>query len=321
MKTFTDIKRIAVLGAGTMGPGIAITFAESGYLVVMQDISDTALDLAQNVVQKAVETLHKEGYLDANTAIMVQQNISYTSDLKTAVSSADIIFEAITEKLVVKESVYQQLNELCPPDTIIASNTSYLNIFEIMPAARLPYTVIAHWFAPPHLVPLVEVVRGEKTDDETMRAVLELLDHAGKVAIRIEKYIPGFIINRIQRIMNWELYFLIDNAVITPEQLDKAVKASLMPRGMVLGIAQRCDFGGLDLTALNLENPNYLEPTFDKHPTCLYDLVDAGHYGAKTGKGFYDYSQLEMTEALSKRDRQLLKAFAMAKEFIKDSIV
>src|ERR1019366_8272259 len=196
---------------------------------------------------------------------------------------ADYVVECITEKREAKRALFQQLGEICTRGAIFASNTSFLNIFELVPEDRLPTTVIAHWFAPPHILPLVEVVRESKTSDETAKVVVELLRAIGKTPVVMQKYVPGFAINRIQRIIGREVFFLLDNGYITAEQLDLAVKAGLAPRMMVLGLVQRYDFTGLDLSAANLANAQYQEAPVNNEPHCLLDLVQQGHCGVKTG--------------------------------------
>ena len=135
--------------------------------------------------------------------------------------------------------------------------------------------------------------------------------------ISLDKYVPGFIINRIQRILGREIFFLLDNGYITADQLDLAVKASIAPRMMLLGLVQRYDFTGLDLSAKNLENPDYIEPPLDNHPKSLFEKVEKGDLGVKTGKGFYDYSGRELEDILKERDDGLLSIFKSVASFIK----
>ena len=167
---------------------------------------------------------------------------------------------------------------------MLTSTTSYLDIYEVVPPRRLPNTVIAHWFAPPHIVPLVEVVKGEMTSEETVVAVVALLRRLGKTPVVMERFVPGFCINRLLRSIGREVFFLLDNGYVTPEQLDLAVKSSLVPRAMVLGFVQRYDFTGLDLSLANLRNPHYVEPPRVDAPPSLATRVERGELGVKTGK-------------------------------------
>jgi 3-hydroxybutyryl-CoA dehydrogenase len=233
--------------------------------------------------------------------------VVFTLNLEEAARKADFVVECINEKVDPKRAMFQQLDQFCPPDTIIASNTSYLNIFELVPEKRLPNTVIAHWFAPPHILPLVEVVRESKTSEQTVKTVLELLKVTGKVPVLMQKYVPGHVINRFLRIMGREVFFLLDNGYITADQLDLAIKASIAPRMCLLGVVQRYDFTGLDLSAGNLKMQGYIEPPIDNEPKSLLDLVKQGYLGAKTGKGFFDYHNKPLPEILAERDDSLIR--------------
>jgi 3-hydroxybutyryl-CoA dehydrogenase len=185
-----------------------------------------------------------------------------------------------------------------------------------MPDGRLPRTVIAHWFAPPHIVPLVEVIKGPGTAQDTVDLVVELLKKVDRVPIVMEKFVPGFCINRFLRILGREIFFLLDNGYMTADQLDLAVKASLIPRAMVLGFVQRYDFTGIDLSYGNLQNPSFIEPPIDNDPRTLRELMERGDLGVKTGKGFFDYSDRPLEQVLRERDMALIKVFADVKELI-----
>jgi 3-hydroxybutyryl-CoA dehydrogenase len=302
-----DIRRVAVLGAGTMGPGMAQTFAQGGYPVCMWSKFPEEHERALRVVRANLETFVQHDMLRKAEIEPIVGRLAFTTDLETAVKDADVVVECIIENLQIKKGVFLQLDALCKDDAILASNTSFLNIFEVTPERRQAHTVIAHWFAPPHILPLVEVVRGPKSSDDSVKTKVALLKKVGKTPIVMEKFVPGFAMNRILRILGRETFFLLDNGYITPDQLDLAVKASIAPRMMVLGLVQRYDFTGLDLSARNLENPDFLEPPLDNRPKSLFDLVDKGHFGVKTGKGFFDYSGRKLEDVLRERDDKLLK--------------
>ena len=229
---------------------------------------------------------------------------------------ADFVIESIAEKMDAKKALYEQLDAVCPDRTIITSNTSYLNIYEVMPAGRLAQTVIAHWFAPPHIVPLVEVVKGPETSQETVDFVVGLLKKVDRVPTVLERFVPGFCINRFLRIIGREIFFLLDNGYMTAEQLDLAVKASIIPRAMVLGFVQRYDFTGVDLSYGNLQNPDFIEPPIDNQPKSLVELMERGELGVKTGKGFFDYSDRPLEQVLHERDAALIKVFEDVKDLI-----
>jgi 3-hydroxybutyryl-CoA dehydrogenase len=185
-----------------------------------------------------------------------------------------------------------------------------------MPATRLPQTVIAHWFAPPHIVPLVEVVKGPETAQGTVDFVVDFLKSIDRVPTVLEKFVPGFCINRFLRIIGREIFFLLDNGYMTAEQLDLAVKASIIPRAMVLGFVQRYDFTGIDLSYGNLQNPSFIEPPIDNQPKSLKELMERGDLGVKTGKGFFDYTDRPLEQVLRERDAAMIRVFEAVKDLI-----
>jgi len=302
-----EIKEIAVIGSGTMGPGIAQVFAQHRYQVQLCDVSKRALERAQSIIGANLKTLAEHNLVKASEIKPIENRITLTDSLEDAATKADLVLECIIEDREAKRSAFQQLDAICSENTIFTSNTSYLNIFELMPEARSPNILITHWFAPPHILPLVEVVRGPKSSDDTVKVVLDLLRKIGKITMVMEKFVPGFAINRILRILGRETFFLLDNGYITAAQLDLAVKASIAPRMMLLGLVQRYDFTGLDLSAKNLQNKEFLEAPIDNEPKSLFSRVEKGHLGVKTGKGFYDYSDKTLEETLKERDSYLLK--------------
>ncbi len=315
-----DIKKIAVLGAGTMGPGIAQNFASGGYEVSLYTRSTGTLDKAKVMLRTNLGTFVEEGLLSTADAKQVEERISFTNTLSDAIKGAQFIQETVAEKPDIKTEMFKELDASLPKDVIIASNASSLNPFTLAPESRLPNFTTAHWYAPPHIIPLVEVAKGEKTSEETMKTTVDLLNKCGKIAVRLEKFVPGYIINRIQILLNTEVFYLLDNGICTPEQLDLAVKASLMPRGMVLGLVQRYDFTGLDISANNIINASYKMPETSKRPKALFDHVDKGELGVKTGKGFFDYGGRSPAELAKKRDQMLLKVFKVTTDLIREKI-
>lgn len=302
-----DIKKVTVVGAGTMGPGLALVFAQQDYEVQLCDQSEEALKRARDLIRINLETLAEHDVVVTSEIDRIEGHISFTGSLREGAAKADLVVECITEERDSKRDLFRDLDGICPGGTILASNTSFLNIFELLPEGRRSKALIAHWFAPPHILPLVEVIRGPETSDNTVNVLLELLKKVGKTPVLMEKFVPGFAINRIQRILGREVFFLLDNGYITAEQLDLAVKASIAPRMMLLGLVQRYDFTGLDLSAKNLQNETFLEAPLDNEPRSLFNLVEKGDLGVKTGRGFYDYQGETLEEVLRERDHSLLK--------------
>ena len=306
-------RKIAVLGAGTMGPGIALNYAIGGYETAMYSRSQKTLDRAASVIQTNLELFVRENILTREEADAAGARMRYCDNVADAVEGAWYVAETIVEQPEAKTALYEQLDTILPPEVIIASNTSYMNIFELMPQRRKPYTLIAHFYAPAHILPLVEVVRGPETAEATMEAAMELHRQCGKTPVRMEKYIPGFIVNRIQSAISRELYYLLENGYCTPEDMDLAVKTSLMPRGIILGLVQRMDFTGMDMMVDGMKNKSYSPAPPTPNPSIVMEPYNRGDYGVKTGKGNYDYGDQTYEEILNRRDEQLLKSVAVAR--------
>jgi 3-hydroxybutyryl-CoA dehydrogenase len=311
-----EVKKVAIFGAGVMGPGLAQVFATAGYDVVMYSRKAETLDKAMSVAAANLATFVEHGLLAESAVSGVLARIKPTQSVEEAGRDADFVIETIAEKMDAKKQLYEELDAVCPEGAVLTSNTSYLNIYEVMPARRLPQTVIAHWFAPPHIVPLVEVVKGPETSQETVDFVVDLLKKVDRVPTVMEKFVPGFCINRFLRIIGREVFFLMDNGYMTADQLDLAVKASIIPRAMVLGFVQRYDFTGLDLSYGNLQNKDFIEAPIDNNPRSLVERVERGELGVETGKGFFDYGDRPLEEVLKARDAALIEVFEDVKDLI-----
>ena len=313
--------RIAVLGAGTMGAGMAVTYALGGYEVGLYSHTEKTLERARGVIESSLALLTEESGLAPDTAAAAAGRIRCTTSVEEAVRDAWYVAETVAEVAEIKEGLYRQLDKLLPEGVILASNTSALNVFALIPPARQSHAVIAHFFAPAHILPLVEVIRGPETKEAVMDTVLTLHQECGKTPIRMEQFVPGFIINRLQRSMNREVMFLLENGYCSPEDIDLAVKASLMPRGMLLGLVQRMDFTGLDMMANSFRDTGYTAaPPTQGTPRMIAEHYERGELGVKTGRGFYDYAGQSYGEILLRRDRQLLKSVRLAQELLSDPL-
>ena len=320
MKTLNDIKKITVLGAGTMGPGIAQMYAMGGYDVTMWTRSEQTRENAKEALRSSLQTFVEEDMLAADKFEETLARVSFALTVEEAVAGADFIQETIVENKDAKIELFNQIDKVVGEDVIIASNTSALDVFAIMPENRLKQTVIAHWYAPAQLIPLVDVVKSEAAPQELADVTVALLEKCGKTAVLMKKFIRGYIANRMQMCLNQEVMFLLDNGYCTPEDIDKAVKASFIPRGVVLGLCKRIDFGGLDMTANNFRNKSYTMPPEVDMPKSLQEHLDKGELGFKTGKGFYDYTGTDKQAVIEKRDKQLFEVFKLAKKFMDDPV-
>ena len=319
MKALSDIKKIAVLGAGTMGPGIAQTYAMGGYQVTMWTRSESTREKAIESLKAQLDTFEAEDLL-AEPKDVILGRISFALTVEECVEGADMIQETIVEKADAKKELYEKLAGIVPADVIIASNTSALNIFEIVPEKLLPQQIICHWYAPPHVIPLVEVVKSEQAPQEMADVAVALLKKCGKTAVLMKKFIRGYIANRLQQCLNQEIFYLIDNGYCDAQAIDLACQASFVPRACVLGIMKRIDFGGVDMTYNNFKNRSYAAPQWDHIPQILQDKIDAGDLGIKTGKGFYDYTGKDIEAVKAKRDKYLFEVFKLTKKFMDDPV-
>jgi 3-hydroxybutyryl-CoA dehydrogenase len=300
------IKRILVVGAGTMGHSIATVFAQGGFEVDLVDVKEDVLRRAMSLIRSNLDTLKEGGLIHPKAIPKVINRVRPSTSLEVG-ERADFVVEAISEDQRAKRELFRNLDRICPQQTIISSNTSYLNIFRFAKTSRAEKTLIAHWYVPAHLIPLVDVVKGPRTSMETVETVKTLLRKLGKEAVVMKKFIPGYIVNRLQRAMAREIFYLLDKGYASPEEIDRAVKSSLGVRIPVLGVVQRYDFAGLDLALTFEQNPSIHLVSRNRSPRTLMDLVKRGRLGVKSGKGFYDYSSRKMGDVLKERDMKMIK--------------
>ena len=306
-----------------MGPGIAQVYAMGGYQVTMWTRSEATREKAKAALRAQLDTFAQEGEIKAEDVESIYARVSFAMTVEEAVAGADFIQETIVENRDAKAALYQQLAACVGPDVIIASNTSAMNIFEIVPEQLLPQQLICHWYSPPQLIPLVEVVKSEQAPQELADTAMALLKKCGKTAVLMKKFIRGYIANRLQQCINQEVFYLLEHGYCDAEAIDLAVKASFIPRACVLGLCKRMDFGGVDMTANNFRNHSYEmphPPADEPIPHVLEEMVDRGELGIKTGKGFYDYSDVDIEELKAKRDKQLFEVFRLEKKFLDDPV-
>ncbi len=316
----SKIKKIAVIGAGTMGPGITQSFASGGFSVNIWEPDEKNRKLAKTRIYDGLKVSKEQGLLGDADIDEIYERVHFASSLKEAVSDVQFIMETIVEKEDIKRSFYKELADIIPKDIIVASNTSALNIFEVVPKELLPQQIIAHWYGPAQLIPLVEVIKSEEAPQEFADEAVAMLKQCGKVPVQMKKFIRGYIVNRLLQCINREVFFLLDNGYCTAEDIDFAAKMSFIPRAMVLGICKKIDFGGVDMSINNYKNHSYQLPPEEGLPKTLIKMEEERAFGIKTGKGFYDYEGQDIDALLEKRDMQLAEAYKLADKFIKDPV-
>jgi 3-hydroxybutyryl-CoA dehydrogenase len=295
-----DVRKVAVFGAGTMGPGLTLVFALGGRDVTMYSRKAETLDKAMYTLRASLDTLVKHGTLNAVEAEKALRRIGQTQSVSAAAGDADFVMETIVENKEAKRELYDQLATFCPQRAVFASNTSSLNVFELLPAQVQSRSVCAHFFTPAHIIPLVEVVPGPETSSETLSLTVALMEACGKSPVVMKKFGPGFIVNRIQRAIGETAMDMIQEGLVEPEEIDTAIKTSLGVRLPIVGVMQTFDFQGLDMLLAYQKNVG-------KVYSFVEERVERGAVGAKAGRGIYDYQGRSETEILEKRDELYLK--------------
>ena len=282
------MKKIVVIGGGTMGLDIAQVFAKKGYDVVVRDINDQIIQASEARLNKSLDKLVAKGKLDEAGKAAITGKMTFTTDLNLA-ADADLVVEAAVENLDIKKSIFGELDKICKPETILASNTSSISITAIAAATQRADRFIGmHFFNPATVMKLVEVIRGANTSEETFKTVYALAQEIGKEPVEVAEA-PGFVVNKILIPMINEAPDLVYTGVATAEDVDKAMQ---LGANHPMGPLHLGDLVGLDV-CLAIMDTIYNETHDSKYRASLLmrKLVRAGHLGRKTGKGFFDYSK------------------------------
>jgi 3-hydroxybutyryl-CoA dehydrogenase len=279
--------RVAVIGAGLMGSGIAQVAAQAGWEVTLRDLDDAATRRGLDAIRASLEKFASKGAISAGDVDATLRRITPTTELEAA-ADADIVVEAVFERLDIKQDVFRQLDKVCRPDAVLATNTSAIPITQIASATQRPESVVGtHFFSPVPMMKLCELVRGHRTSDETLARARSFAEEIGKTCIVVQRDIAGFVTTRLIAAFVVEAVRLVESGVVSPEDLDTACKLGF---GHPMGPLATTDLTGVDV--LHHATKNIYADTADPKffpPELLSRMVAAGELGRKTGKGFYEY--------------------------------
>lgn len=304
-----DIKNIVIAGAGTMGYSMAQIFAKYNYHVTIYDLKEEAIRNAKSRIKENTHILLQEKEITGSQEQAIYQHLKYTTDVK-CFKDCDLVIESIIENVEIKQSFYKQISTLVKEDTILATNTSGISINTLATAVYKPERFIGmHWFNPSHLILLIEIIKGDNTLDSVAQTIKDLSLSIGKKPVIVQKDVLGFAANRIQFAVLREALYLVENNIVSKEDIDAVMKYGLGFRYACLGPLEVADFGGLD-TFYHISEYLMKDLCNDKDvPKELVKLYEAGNYGVKSQQGFYDYHNGKDHEVIEQRDDHLLKLF------------
>jgi len=298
---------VAVIGAGLMGHALALVFALGGHQVRLTDNNPDTLERAPDLMATALATLSEAGEADGTwNRKRLSNAVRCVPDLAETVKGASLVIEAVVERPDVKRTLYGQLEAMMEPDAILASNTSNLDIFPLVPAGLKPRTIIAHWYTPPYLCDLVDLCPGPETKPGMVERMRDIVAAMGKAPVVFKQMVQGYVANRLQAAMQLEVYRLLDEGLVTPKDIDVSVLHGLALRIPILGIMAKADFTGLLLMQQGLKNRSYTPPVPRDHSETLDKLIAEGRTGVMAGKGYFDWGNRGAEDLFQERDRKLL---------------
>lgn len=304
------IKKIAVLGAGTMGHGIAESFAMYGYDVTLYDISSEVLDKAKGLIGQELEMLAEEDFIKTEEIPAILNRIKFFTDLKQAVEDREYVIESAPENMELKQKLFKQLDEFCPSNTILASNTSSLPLSGMMALVseeRKKRMIVNHMFNPAHLIPLVELSSFGNMPEEIYKEVESLYLSIKKQPVRVRKDVPGLVANRIMQGVAREVFSLIEQGVAEAGDIDKALKFGPAFRYATTGQLEVTDFGGLDIWCVVGDNLLKVMDNSQSANKLLRQKVSEGKLGVKSGEGFYKYDSDKVPEIRKNFMKKLIR--------------
>jgi len=302
-----DINKVAVIGTGTMGPGIAQVMAQHGLEVVIHDIDPEQLEKARQTLDQNLGLFKGAGIISEVDIPKIKSRIKEAGDLAEAVKGADLVLEVIPEVMDLKTALLADLDQLCDPAVILASNTSGLSITKLAAATKRPEKVVGmHWWNPPIIIPVIEVIQGEKTNEATVQTALKLVKRIHKIPVLVKKDVPGFLGNRLQYALMREAIALLEEGVASAEDIDTMIKAGIGFKFPVMGPLETIDMAGMDIYS---RVASYLYGSLNSDatpPPLVAERVEKNQLGLKTGQGFYDYKDVDIPALMGGRIKKLL---------------
>jgi 3-hydroxybutyryl-CoA dehydrogenase len=301
------VTEVAVVGAGLMGHALALVFALGGHQVRLTDNDIATLARAPELMATALATLSEAGEADGTwNRRRLENAVHCTKSLAETVKGATLVVEAVAERSDVKRALYAELETLMEPDAILASNTSNLDIFPLVPEGLQQRTIIAHWYTPPYLCDLVDLCPGPATNPAAITTVRDIVVAMGKAPVVFKQMVQGYVANRLQAAMQLEVYRLLDEGLVTPKDIDDSVLHGLALRIPILGIMAKADFTGLLLMQQGMRNRSYTPPVPRENSETLDALIAEGRTGVMAGKGYFDWGERSPEDLFRERDRKLL---------------
>lgn len=303
------IKKIAVLGSGTMGHGIAEAFAMYGYDVNLYDTDASRLNAAKQEIKEELELLAEESFITTELIQKTLDSIKLTTDLKETVAERDYVIEAVPEILKLKQDLFKQLDEYCPEHTILASNTSSLPLNEMMALLsdkRKQRIMVNHWYNPAHIMPIAELSCFGNMPEEIYNEVAEMFKSIKKQTVKVLKDVPGLVANRIQQGVAREVFSIIEQGIAAPEDVDKALKFGPAFRYATTGQLEVADFGGLDIWCTVGDNLLGIMDNSQCANKLLRQKVEERKLGTKSGEGFYKYEKDKLANIKKQFDKKLI---------------
>lgn len=304
--------KVVVIGAGVMGPGIAQTFLMGGHDAVLVDVFQEALDRGKEEIEKCLRLMEDEGIVENANDLLA--HLSLSTKVEDVAGDADLVVEAVPERPDIKMEVYEQLDPLCKPDAVIVSNTSSFPVSDLIPEYRPGNFFVCHFFNPPAINPFVEIAHGANTNPEKVQWLRDILEGCGKKPVVLNKYISGFLLNRLQTALMREALYLLEEGVVSADDLNRATQIGIGFKTAWQGIFETMDFIGLDTVAYVEQNLMPDLYTGTEGSNIIAQKIAVGKLGLKTGEGFYNYEGKQQ-ETQDKRFMEMVDQLKLYKKY------